>query len=190
MNNYTINLTKPTTGILVLFLAILSFSCAESDDMTTVINPDGSCYREFVESVDSAFMSGDTTEKSNPFPVKIDSTCKIAWKIGNDKLRTDFPISKTLYDSIIGSIPPNIDSITKKVSLSATNGIFFIRIPPNIDSITKKETKVSNPFTVVLRKEYKSVEEMGENFGFKPSNEWSSMKVKYSLNKKFRYQVW
>lgn len=154
---------KRAIKFLILFVTLLAFSCSESTDMVTVINPDGSCYREFKEMADSAFMFGDTTERNNPFPVKIDSTCIIAWKYGNNELRTDFPLSKSIYDSIITSV-------------RVVNDVKF-----------DKEDKKINPFTVVLRKDYKSVEEMAEKFRLKPSHEWSSMKVKYALDKKFRW---
>jgi hypothetical protein len=139
---------KHTSIILILFVALFATSCEKPTDMLTVINSDGSCYRQFTEKADSAFMCGDTIDKSNPFPIKIDSTCNVSWKYGKSDLRTEFPLSRSLYDSL---------------------------------------TKRSGSFDVVVRQDFKSVEEMAHRFKFKPSHEWSNMKVKYALEKKFRW---
>jgi hypothetical protein len=61
--------------VKLLFIAIvpLIYNCNSHDYiMYTRINPDGSCYREFVVNTDSSFFAGDTSR--NPFPMKIDST--------------------------------------------------------------------------------------------------------------------
>jgi hypothetical protein len=64
---------KTLRSILILIAIVTITSCDNTTvNMYTHINPDGSCYREFSHSVDSAFLAGDTSK--NPFPMKIDST--------------------------------------------------------------------------------------------------------------------
>jgi hypothetical protein len=130
--------------------------------MLTVINPDGSCYREFTHEVDSAFMMGDTTGKKNPFPVKIDSTWEINWKFGDSRASTDFPLRKRVYDSL-----QTVSANCGKDSLQSKTG--------------------NPPFTVTIRQNYRSVEDMAARFRLKESNNWSKIKVKYELDKKFRW---
>ena len=142
--------------------ALFVVSCTEPSDMLTVINPDGSCYREFSANTQPHFLLGDSTAKLNPFPVEIDSTWKITWKYNSSKLRSDFPISKLVYDSI-----------TKKKSQTKRHII--------------NGEKTSDNLIVFARCNYKSVEEMATKFKLKPSHEWSNMKVKYGLEKKFRW---
>lgn len=150
---------KYASLILILFVALFATSCEKSTDMLTVINSDGSCYRQFTGKADSAFMCGDTIDKSNPFPIKIDSTCKVSWEYGKSDLRTEFPLSRSLYDSLTDSV-----------------------------SVNKMRTKKrSGYFDVVVRQNFKSVEQMAHKFKFKPSHEWRNMKVKYALEKKFRW---
>jgi len=118
--------------------------------MTTVINADGSCYREFTEYADSAFMVGDTADKNNPFVVEIDSTWEISWSYNKAVLNKGFPLKKSTYDSIVANAP-------------------------------------DTSFTVHIRRDFKSVEDMAKNFKLKKSHLWSPIKVKYNLNKKFRW---
>ncbi len=63
---------------LLVFTVIASFyGCNNANhQMYTRINPDGSCYREFRGSADSALVAGDTSK--NRFPVKLDSTWKMS----------------------------------------------------------------------------------------------------------------
>ena len=69
---------KTITGILVYTAMVLIYSCdSQGYNMYTQLNPDGSCYREFVRHTDSAFIAGDTSK--NPFPVKLDSTWKLTF---------------------------------------------------------------------------------------------------------------
>jgi hypothetical protein len=146
---------------IVLFLGILFVaSCSQPTDILTVINPDGSCYREFTENVDSAFLMGNMSADHNPFPTDVDSTWKFAWSFRGSKLRTDFPLSKAV-----------IDSISK---LTANHG--------------RMEGKVSKEHVIVFaRRNYKSVEDLDSNFRFKKSNKWSLIKVKHHLDKQFRW---
>jgi hypothetical protein len=93
---------KTIHKLLFLTALILATSCSDSPDkMLTVINPDGSCRREFSAYADSAFMVGDTADKSNPFPVEIDSSYFIAWQYKDREIHTDFPISQIVYDSFM-----------------------------------------------------------------------------------------
>ena len=146
---------------LFLFFAVLFIaSCTQPTDMLTVINSDGSCYREFAENADSAFLMGDISYEHNPFVTDIDSTWKIAWSFKNSGLRTDFPLSKTVFDSI---------------SKITTNN-------------SRAEGKTSKEHILVFaRRNYKSVDEMDSTFKLKCSNEWSDLKVKHSLEMKFRW---
>jgi hypothetical protein len=154
-----------TIKCMIYFAVSFVVSCTQPSDMLTVIKPNGSCYREFTASANPQFLFGDTTAKMNPFPVEIDSTWKVSWKYKNSKLRTDFPISKAAYDSIIKNL-----SQTKEIK---------------IQNATSENASVS--LTVFARKSYKSVDEMATKFKLKRSHEWSNMKVKYSLEKKFRW---
>jgi hypothetical protein len=152
---------------LLLFLGVLfATSCSQPTDMLTVINSDGSCYREFSEYADSAFLRGNTSPDHNPFPVEIDSTWKIGWSFKNSGLRTDFPLSKSTLDSILKLTSK--EGSTPKTALS-----------PRLKS------KVNN--LVFARRNYKSVEGMDTTFRLKKSNEWSLIKVKHRLEKQFRW---
>lgn len=145
----------------LLFLAVLFVaSCTQPTDMLTVINPDGSCYREFAENADSAFLMGDKSYEHNPFASDIDSTWEFAWSFRNSKLRTDFPLSKAVVDSI-SKLTANLARIEGKLS---------------------KEHVI-----VYARQNYRSVEEMDTTFKLKESNDWNKIKVKHNLNKQFRW---
>lgn len=154
-----------TIKYLIYVAVLFVVSCTQPSDMLTVINPDGSCYREFTASANPQFLLGDTTAKMNPFPVKIDSTWKISWKYKDAKLRYDFPISKAVYDSITKN-----QSQTREIKKQHV--------------ISEKTT---DGLTIFARRNYKSVDEMATKFKLKPSHEWSNMKIKYSLDKKFRW---
>ncbi|MBN1143481.1 MAG: hypothetical protein JXA72_03630 [Bacteroidales bacterium] len=67
---------KTIVEILVLSVIALFYACNTANhQMYTRINPDGSCYREFKGSADSASVAGDTSK--NRFPVKLDSSWKM-----------------------------------------------------------------------------------------------------------------
>lgn len=155
-----------STSKFLFYVAMLFVvSCTQPSDMLTVVNSDGSCYREFTANGSAQFLAGDTTAKLNPFPVEINSTWKITWQYKDAKLRSDFPIKKSVCDSII----QNIDS--EKES----------------DKYLKDEDKSRGKLLVFARHNYKSVDELANQFKLKPSHPWSKMKVKYSLEKKFRW---
>lgn len=149
---------KTTRALLLFVAAITVTSCSKPTDMLTVINSDGSCYREFSECPDSAFLTGNFSDDHNPFPAKVDSTWKFAWKYKESQLRTDFPISKEVFDSL------------KDFRLSNNN-------------IEGRKNKGN--ILVFARKNYKSVEEMDTVFRFKSSNSWSDLNVKHRLKTKF-----
>lgn len=88
---------KANFKIISMCLMILGLASCSDKDMLTVINADGSCYREFTAQVDSAFMTG-SIEENNPFPVSIDSTWQIAWKYaGSADVHTNFPLNASDY---------------------------------------------------------------------------------------------
>lgn len=94
---------KTTTKLLLLVALFSMASCADPDNMLTVIHPDGSCDRAFTAYADSAFMTGSITGEANPFPVEIDDSYSIFWSYKNGKMNSNFPLSKATYDSIITS---------------------------------------------------------------------------------------
>ena len=146
---------------LLSYFAILFFaSCTQPSDMLTVINSDGSCYREFSENADSAFLMGNLSAEHNPFPAVIDSTWEIRWSFKNSGLRKDFPLSKAVYDSI--------QRITSKT----------VRI---------RNQKSKEDILVFVRRSYKSVKEMDKNFKFKKACEWNYLNVRHTLDKKRRW---
>jgi len=149
---------KSTVKYLICVAVLLVVSCTEPSDMLTVIKADGSCYREFSEYPDSAFLAGDFSERHNPFSSNIDSTWEFAWKYKNSGLKTNFPINKSVYDSIYKTPDNKIEG-----------------------------HKTHNNILVFARKNYKSVEEMDSTFQLKSSNEWSSLKISHCLVTKFRW---
>ena len=151
---------KSTVFHLLFIVALAVSSCSEPTDMLTVINADGSCYREFTECPDSAFLTGDFSEDHNPFPAVVDSTWEFAWRYKDSELRKDFPISKEAFDSL--------------KDFQFSNSKF-------------EGQKNKGSILVYARKSYTSVEEMDSLFHLKPSNEWSDLKVKHHLETKFRW---
>lgn len=149
---------KTLFSIFILAGGLLLFSCTNGDQMLTVINPDGSCYREFSNIGDSAFMVGDTA-KGNKFPIDLDSTWKISWKYKTSEIHTNWPL-KTWKDDTI-----------KELKSSA-------------DSVNGENHKIT---FVWARRNYKSVEEMASTFKLKKSHDWNDLKIQYSLDKKFRW---
>jgi len=89
---------KIVIRIFAVLMAVFFYGCPNGEGpyyMYTKIMPDGSCYREFIRSADSAFVAGDTSR--NPFPMKIDSTWKITYykRMAGDTSR-------------FATLPPNI----------------------------------------------------------------------------------
>jgi hypothetical protein len=90
---------KSIVGIIMFMLALLFYGCPNGEgpyEIYTSINSDGSCYREFIRSTDSAFVAGDTSK--NPFPMKLDSTWKVTFykRMADDTSRfKNLPAGKT-----------------------------------------------------------------------------------------------
>ncbi|HET9569884.1 MAG TPA: hypothetical protein VFP20_00530 [Bacteroidales bacterium] len=139
-------------------------SCMDRDNMLTVIRPDGSCYKEFSSSVGSDFMLGKNLSEQKYFPMVVDSTWSITWKLEDStQTSTVFPLSQRTMDSIMALMPLERNQKTNKME------------------------KKSPVFDILLRRPFKSVEDMGKTFRLKPTHEWSKMKVIYHLEKKFRW---
>ena len=151
---------KTTIKFLLYFSFLFVASCGQPTDMLTVVNADGSCYREFNENADSAFLRGNTSADHNPFPTDIDSTWKLRWSYKSPVLRSDFPLSKLVYDSIY---------------------------KPRVDEGRLANHKSKDDVLVYARRTYKSVAEMDSLFKFKKSLEWSKLKVKHVLDMNFRW---
>jgi hypothetical protein len=151
---------KPIIRLLLFFAVLFAASCSQPSDMLTVINSDGSCYREFTENADDAFLSGNLSAENNPFPVAVDSTWEFVWSFRGSKLRTDFPLSKAVVDSIDKIVA---DQVRIAGRLSKEHVIVF------------------------ARRHYKSVEELDSTLKLKNSTEWSKIRVKHCLDKKFRW---
>lgn len=143
-------------SLIYCFILIFA-SCEHSNNMLTVINTDGSCYREYSAYVSTDFLKGDSAKKSTPFIVDIDSSYNIKWKYKNSDWQTKFPVSQSEIDSII---------LTKNKNT-------------NIHE--------STDFEAIATKKYTSVEEMARNFSLSKSHEWNDLKVKYKFEKKFRW---
>jgi hypothetical protein len=151
---------KTIAKLFLLLGVVFVGSCTQPTDMLTVINSDGSCYREFSANADEAFLRGDKSEEHNPFPVVIDSTWEIRWSVNKSGFRNDFPLSKAI-----------LDSIKKATANAGKNG----------------DENSTGEFVVVAHQDYSTVEEMDREFKLKSSNEWSKIKVRHSLDIKFRW---
>lgn len=80
---------------------MLFSACTNSNtNLKTVVLADGSCYREIKATVDSSFMVCDTSKTSNFFPIDLDSTWEISWKIKDNEPRQKYPITAAEYDSL------------------------------------------------------------------------------------------
>lgn len=156
---------KTAAKILLLIASVCALtSCVEPDDMLTVINPDGSCYKEFSSSVGSDFMLGKDLDEQKYFPVSVDSTWSVTWKLNDSsQIFTTYPLSQASVDSINALMPFEKDPKTNKL------------------------VKMKPVFDVLLHRPFKSVEDMGNTFRLNPTHEWSKMKVTYHLEKKFRW---
>ena len=86
---------KAIRNLFLLLILVFFASCSHNQEMLTVIQSDGSCYRQFSAKVDSAFLSGDTSEDHNSFPVLITSD----WEILDDSLDNFISIRRR-YSSV------------------------------------------------------------------------------------------
>lgn len=150
---------------ILLFAAVCALtSCVEPDDMLTVVNPDGSCYKEFSNTVGRDFMLGKSPSEQKYFPVVVDSTWEVAWKLEDSTtMSRDFPLTASVMDSIDQLMPLELDKKTNKL---------------------QRKMPV---FEVQIRRRFNSVEDMANSFRLNPSHEWSAMKVRYRFEKKFRW---
>lgn len=77
---------------VVLLILAFSLGCSKNHIIVTRILPNGSYYREFLISPDSALMTGDTS--NNKIPVIIDSSWKVTWSyysLSNGKKSNPYP---------------------------------------------------------------------------------------------------
>lgn len=70
---------KIAIRVIAFLMALFLYGCPNDGPyhMYTQVKSDGSCYREFILGVDSAFVAGDTS--NSPFPMKIDSSWKLTY---------------------------------------------------------------------------------------------------------------
>jgi hypothetical protein len=145
---------------IAVVLSIALVSCKErTPDMLTRINADGSCYREFTRQVSLDNLSGKVKIKENLFPVAIDSTWKLFLKAGDLTIATHYPLKKCIVDSIERALPKT-------------------------DTVAGRP---SHDVTMLIHKEFRSVEKMATDFKYDTTFAWNTMKIRYSLTKKFRW---
>ena len=156
---------KTHKHLFILIAAVCTLTaCVEPDNMLTVINPDGSCYKEFSSTVGSDFMLGNKLSEQKYFPIEVDSSWSVTWKLEDStQVSTEFPLSQAKMDAINAQMPMEKNSKTNKLE------------------------KKKPVFEVQLRKQFNTVEAMGNTFRLKSNHEWSKMKVTYRLDKKFRW---
>lgn len=88
---------KPKFYLYLIAILLITLSCKPKSNinMLTVIHADGSCDKEFQNTVDWLFMIGDTTIKnSTAFPVKIDTAVwQVSWQYQDGEIHTRFPLT-------------------------------------------------------------------------------------------------
>ena len=95
---------KTTIRILLFLVAMISASCNNKMGMTTVVNKDGSCYREVTFHLnDSAQLVSGRIDSSEHF-LHLDNKWKLVWMIEGEKTRHPFPMTRLQYDSIQNAI--------------------------------------------------------------------------------------
>src|SRR3954463_9283518 len=77
-------------GYVSILLLCVFVSACSSNNMTTIINDDGSCERILSTAVADKFIRGDTTDQ--PFPVDLHKW-KISWTFKDNTVHTDWPVS-------------------------------------------------------------------------------------------------
>lgn len=146
-------------AIIILVSALIFFSCKSGNPkFTTVINPDGSCYKEIEAYADSAFMVGDTA-RSNPLDVDLDSTWKISWN--NIAPEQKWPLKSWTWDSL------HIKDTVK------VRGFL--------------ENSHKNMLKVKARRDFSSVSEMARNFRLTHKHKWRDIQPLYSFDRRFRW---
>lgn len=152
---------------IFLFIASILVSCIDPDNMVTVINPDGSCYRKIVRNVDSAFMVGDTAKSK--IIVDLDSTWEKSFRYDKRDTMIEWPLkiwNPNNYQKLVTSTieDKKIDDKEKSYQIKSL---------------------LSCELTAIRK--YSSVEEMSHKFKLKNSHPWSQIPVNYHLEKKFRW---
>ena len=90
---------KTTSKLLFFSVILLVAACKPATEMLTVINSDGTCYRELTINADSSVMIGETIPS---FVAETDSSWTLSWKYSNeDIIHPDFPLTAHKYDSIV-----------------------------------------------------------------------------------------
>jgi hypothetical protein len=90
IKNNSVRMKTISCKIYLLGIMAIIAGCGGYDniEMFTRIHSDGSCYREFVDNADSAFMVGDTSK--SPFPVLIDKNWTVTYSYGTKKSPDNF----------------------------------------------------------------------------------------------------
>ncbi|MDL2296437.1 hypothetical protein LJC37_00600 [Bacteroidales bacterium OttesenSCG-928-E04] len=105
--------------ILLIFIA-----CHDNtQEMLTVVHPNGSIYRELVASADSTFMMGDTSDNHNPFAIVKNEDWQIFWQYDSCVPQSHFPISEEEYRRI------------SKADSSTNAKEFYVKICRNFSSV-------------------------------------------------------
>lgn len=144
---------------LLSTLAMLAVSCTDSTphDMLTVINADGSCYREFSLKADSNHLKADSGDLATlprklakKLPILPDVTWTVTWSINEDSLGERQTLESSGYDSIL--------------------------------TVSKGQ-----PVRLFISKSFPSVEALDTAFRFADENPWSQLSVTHRLQKRFRW---
>jgi len=138
---------------------MMAISCTDPTphDMLTVINADGSCYREFCLNADSNSLKPDTgnqiglTKKLiSKLPIIPDVTWSVTWSTNEDSIGERQPFESNAYDSVL--------------------------------KVSKGE-----PVRLFVSKTFPSVEALDTAFRFADDNPWNQLSVTHRLQKRFRW---
>lgn len=151
---------KATPTLLLLsVMTMMAISCTDPTphDMLTVINADGSCYREFCLNADSNSLKPDTgnqiglTKKLiSKLPIIPDVTWSVTWSTNEDSIGERQPFESNAYDSVL--------------------------------KVSKGE-----PVRLFVSKTFPSVEALDTAFRFADDNPWNQLSVTHRLQKRFRW---
>ena len=101
--------------IILAIIGLLLASCNEIE-IKTVVNPDGSCYRELTSNIDRKYLNPDSISKHNPFPVEIDSIWTLSWSEGEINWENEFPVFEK-FENKTDSSKENKDSTNYKIRI-------------------------------------------------------------------------
>ncbi|NLT03975.1 MAG: hypothetical protein GXY09_08955 [Bacteroidales bacterium] len=151
---------KTTPALFVLSVwSMLAISCIDSTphDMLTVVNADGTCYREFSLNADSNSLKPDTGEQIgltkkliSKLPILPDVTWSVTWSTQDDSIGERQPFESNGYDSVL--------------------------------KVSKGE-----PVRLFVSKTFPSVEALDTAFRFADDNPWNQLSVTHRLQKRFRW---